>query len=282
MRILILGGDGMLGHRLMQSLRPHHDVRVTLRGKLAQYANFGLFNESNAVDNLDVLNTEALLDVIGRFNPEALVNCVGIIKQRPSSKESIPSIAINALLPHRLSLICRAAGARLIHMSTDCVFSGTKGNYTETDVPDTNDLYGRTKLLGEVQDAHCLTLRTSIIGRELWRKQSLLEWFLAQTGPIKGYKKAIYTGFTTHEMSRIIEKMIVEHPEASGVYHVSSESISKYELLTLAKEMIGHHIEIFPDESFECDRSLNSDRFRSQFNYQPPSWKTMIQEIQTP
>ena len=279
MRILVLGGDGMLGHRLFQRLSMNHDVRVTLRNDLGKYASYGLFNNTKAFANVDVLNYDGLLQVFEKFHPEAVVNCVGVIKQRPSAKESIPCIEINALFPHRLSLFCKAIGARLIHMSTDCVFSGAKGGYVETDYPDAQDLYGRTKLLGEIQDAHCLTLRTSIIGRELWRKKSLLEWFLAQTDTIKGYTEAIYTGFTTHEMSRIIEKMIVDYPKASGVYHVSSDPISKYELLKLAKEILGHNIEIIPDASFECDRSLNSERFRSEFNYQPPSWNAMIQEI---
>jgi dTDP-4-dehydrorhamnose reductase len=276
---MILGGDGMLGHRLFQSLLPHHHVYATLRSSFRQYEQYNLFKKSNAIDNVDVLNYDRLSEVIGKIKPKAIVNCVGIVKQRSSAKESIPSIEINALFPHRLSLICKAIGAKLIHLSTDCVFSGDKGNYLETDYPDAKDLYGRTKLLGEVQDAHCLTLRTSIIGRELSRKKSLLEWFLAQSGPIKGYTKAIYTGFTTHEMSRIIEKMIVDYPEAFGVYHVSSNPISKYELLELTKNIMDHDIEIIPDNSFECDRSLNSERFRAEFKYQPPSWKTMIQEI---
>lgn len=276
---MILGGDGMLGHRLFQSLMPHHDVRVTLRRLLGQCEHYNLFNSGNAFDNVDVLDYERLSEVIRQFKPQAVVNCVGIIKQRSSAKESIPSIEINALLPHRLSLLCKSIGARLILLSTDCVFSGKKGNYVEEDLTDATDLYGRTKLLGEVQDSHCLTLRTSIIGRELSRKKSLLEWFLAQSGPIKGYTNAIYSGFTTHEMSRIIEKMIVKHPHASGIYHVSSDSISKFELLKLTGDILGHHIEIIPDASFECDRSLNSERFRSEFNYQPPSWIAMIQEL---
>ena len=279
MRIMILGGDGMLGHRLFQSLLPHHDVCVTLRRFLGQYEHYNLFNSKSAFDNVDVLDYERVSEVIRQYQPQAVVNCVGIIKQRSTAKESIPSIGINALLPHRLSLLCKAVDARLIQLSTDCIFSGNKGNYVEEDFPDAADLYGRTKLLGEVQDSHCLTLRTSIIGRELSRKKSLLEWFLAQSGPIKGYTNAIYSGFTTHEMSRIIEKMIVEHPQASGFYHVSSDPISKFELLKLAGEILGHHIEIIPDASFECDRSLNSERFRSEFNYQPPSWDTMIQEL---
>ena len=279
MRILILGGDGMLGHQLLKTLAPRHEVRVTLRQDLAAYASYDLFNEDVAYAGIDVRSMERLAEVLADFRPQAVINAVGIVKQRPTAKESIPSLEINSLLPHRLCVLCKAAGARLVHLSTDCIFSGRKGSYLETDASDAEDLYGKTKFLGEVHDDHCLTLRTSIIGRELARKKSLLEWFLAQTGPVKGFTRAIYTGFTTLEMSRIIEKMLVEHPEASGVYHVSSDPINKYELLLLFRDKLGHRIEIFPDNNFVCDRSLNSTRFRQEFNYNPPTWEAMIAEL---
>lgn len=279
MRILILGGDGMLGHRLFQSLRSRHDAKVTLRKALADYESFGLFDERSAFDQVEVLDQDRLLDVFSQFRPEAVVNCIGIVKQRSTAKESIPSLEINALLPHRLALLCKAAGARLVHLSTDCVFSGKTGNYRESDPSDAEDLYGKSKFLGEVHDGHCLTLRTSIIGRELSRNKSLLEWFLAQSGSVKGFKNAIYTGFATYEMSRIIETMLTDHPEASGVYQVSSDPISKYDLLILVKKMMDLDVEIIPDRTFVCDRSLNSDRFRAEFNYQPPSWEEMIREL---
>lgn len=279
MRILILGGDGMLGHQLLTYLQPRHDVKVTLRQDIAVYRQYGLFNSENAYDSIDVRSLERLVEVLADFRPEAVINAVGIVKQRPSAKESIPSLEINALLPHRLSVLCKGSGTRLVHMSTDCIFSGKKGNYQEIDPSDAEDLYGKTKYLGETQDNHCLTLRTSIIGRELSRKKSLLEWFLSQTGTVKGFTKAIYTGFTTLEMSRIIEKMLLNHPEASGVYQVSSEPISKFELLLLFREKLGHDIEIIPDDSFCCDRSLDSTRFRTDFNYTSPSWPDMIEEL---
>lgn len=279
MRILILGGDGMLGHQLLTYLQPRHDVKVTLRQDIASYRRHELFNCENTYDGIDVRSLERLMEVLADFRPEAVINAVGIVKQRPIAKESIPSLEINALLPHRLSVLCKGIGARLVHMSTDCIFSGRKGNYQEGDPSDAEDLYGKTKYLGETQDNHCLTLRTSIIGRELSRKKSLLEWFLSQTGTIKGFTKAIYTGFTTLEMSRIVEKMLVNHPEASGVYHVSSDSINKYELLLLFRQKLGHNIEIVPDDSFCCDRSLDSTRFRKEFAYTPPTWETMIEEL---
>jgi dTDP-4-dehydrorhamnose reductase len=279
MRILILGGDGMLGHQLLKSLTPRHEVKVTLRQDLEAYTLYKLFDRENAYTGIDVRSLERLAEVLADFRPDAVINAVGIVKQRPTAKECIPSLEINSLLPHRLSVLCKAAGARLIHLSTDCIFSGKKGNYQESDPSDAEDLYGKTKFLGEIQDNHCLTLRTSIVGRELSRNKSLLEWFLAQTGTVKGFTKAIYTGFTTLEMSRIIENMLVNHPDASGVYQVSSDPINKYDLLLLFREKLGIKIEIVPDDSFCCDRSLDSTRFRKEFSYTPPTWETMIEEL---
>jgi dTDP-4-dehydrorhamnose reductase len=279
MRILILGGDGMLGHQLFKHLRQHHEVCVTLRQDLNAYIEFGLFDSKNSYTGIDVRSMERLMEVFAEFRPQAVVNCVGIVKQRPTAKESIPSLEINALLPHRLSVLCNAATARLIHMSTDCVFSGRKGNYVEHDLSDAEDLYGKSKFLGEVHDSHCLTLRTSIIGKELSRKKSLIEWFLAQNGTIKGFKNAIFSGFTTIEMSRIIEKILVEHPNAFGLYHVSSDPISKFDLLTLIKEKMHLNVEIIPDETVRCNRSLDSTKFRKEFNYTPPTWEVMIDEL---
>lgn len=279
MKILILGGDGMLGHQLFSHLQPRHEVRCTLRQDLSAYEEFGLFSSDNVYTGIDVRSLDRLVDVLADFRPEAVVNCVGIVKQRPTAKESIPSLEINALLPHKLTVLCQGIGARLVHLSTDCVFSGKKGNYQESDSSDAEDIYGKTKFLGEVHDEHCLTLRTSIIGRELTRKKSLLEWFLAQKGTIKGYKNAIFSGFTTLEMSRIIETMLIDHPAASGVYHVSSEPINKYDLLLLFRDKLDHDLEILPDETFHCDRSLDSTRFREEFNFSPPSWEIMIEEL---
>lgn len=279
MRILILGGDGMLGHQLLAYLKPRHDVKVTLRQDLATYCQYGLFDSGNSFAGIDIRSLERLVEVVADFRPEAVINAVGIVKQRSDAKESIPSLEINALLPHRLAVLCKGVGARLIHLSTDCVFSGKKGKYLESDPSDAEDLYGKTKYLGEVHEANSLTLRTSIIGRELSRHTSLLDWFLSRSGSVKGFTNAIYTGFTTMEMSRIIEKMLMEYPDASGVYQVSSDQINKYELLLLIREKLGLDIEVIPDDVFCCDRSLDSSRFRSDFNYTPPSWPAMIEEL---
>lgn len=269
----------MLGHQLLKHFGGRHEARVTLRQDAYAYESYGLFSERNSYFGIDIRSQDRILEVMADFRPEAIINAVGIVKQRPTAKESIPSLEINALLPHRLAVMCRAAGARLVHVSTDCVFSGRKGGYTEDDPSDAEDLYGKSKYLGEVSDSGCITLRTSIIGLELSRKKSLIEWFLAQKTPINGFTKAIYTGFTTIELSRVIEMMLVEHPAAFGVYHVSSDPISKFDLLMLVKKRLGLPVEIRPDDSFVCDRSLDSSRFRREFGYTPPSWEHMIDAL---
>lgn len=280
MRILILGGDGMLGHQMFTHLLSRHDVRVTLRKSLSAYRQFDLFDSTRSYADIDLSSTNKLVSVISEFNPAVVINAVGFIKQRMDSERSIiPCIEINALLPHRIVEICRSINTKLIHISTDCVFSGKKGNYRESDTPDATDLYGRAKLLGEVAGDNCLTLRTSLIGPELFRKKSLLEWFLSQKGAVCGYKKAIFSGFTTVEFSRIIEKIIIEYPYSSGTYHVASTPLSKFDLLTLINNKMNRGLKIIPDESVCCDRSLDSTEFNREFSYCPPTCDKMIEEL---
>lgn len=265
----------MLGHTLLTMLSMKHEVRCTLRRSLKEYQKFGIFTPDNVHSNVDALATSNLVGVFEQFKPDAVVNCIGIIKQKDEAKSIIPSLEVNALFPHKLVNICKSFQARLIHLSTDCVFNGKKGNYTEDDPSDAEDIYGKTKFLGEVDEGNCLTLRTSIVGRELTGHLSLLEWFLSEAGPVKGFKNAIFSGFSTREMSRIIERLLVSFPKANGVYQVSSAPINKYDLLNLFKEKLGHNIQILPDEVFHCDRTLDSSRFRREFDYTPPSWQSM-------
>ena len=279
MRILILGGDGMLGHRLLNDLSKDHDVRATLRMEWPAYKRYPLFTHENSYTGVDVRVTDRVIGVLADFHPEAVVNAVGVVKQRPDGLDAIPNLEINALLPHRLAAICNAVGAHLIHISTDCVFSGRRGHYSESDEPDPIDVYGHSKLLGEIVHPGCITLRTSIIGRELTRKTSLLEWFLAQKGSVRGYKNAIFSGFTTTEMSRIVERLLTDFPESSGIYHVSSNPISKFDLLSMIKKKFELPIELVPDHEFRCDRSLDSTRFRKDFGYSPPSWEAMTDTL---
>jgi dTDP-4-dehydrorhamnose reductase len=278
-RILVLGGDGMLGHKLLRHFGAYHDIRVTLRRGLEAYAEYELFHQGNAYPDVDVRSSQRLIEVLSDFHPEVVINAVGVVKQRAAAKLAIPSIEINALLPHRLALLTRAIDATLVHISTDCVFSGRMGGYTEASASDAEDLYGKSKFLGEVSDEGCITLRTSIIGRELSRKTGLLEWFLAQREPIRGYTKAIYSGLTTQELARVVEHLLAEFPKAHGLYNVSSEPISKYGLLVMIREALGLSIDIAADAEFRCDRSLNSDRFRKEFGYTPPTWQAMVDEL---
>lgn len=279
MRILILGGDGMLGHRLLATLSRSHDVRVTLRQELSAYRQFGLYEAHNSYGSVDVRVTDRMIEVMADFRPEVVINAVGVVKQRPDGLDPIPNLEINALLPHRLAVICKAINAHFVHISTDCVFSGRRGNYKETDEPDPIDVYGHSKLLGEVIEPGCITLRTSIIGHELTRKSGLFEWFAMQKDQVRGYKNAIFSGLTTIELSRVIERLITRFPDAHGIYHLSSYPISKFELLSMINEKMELRIQIHPDTDFCCNRSLDSGRFRKDFDYTPPTWDKMIEEL---
>lgn len=272
MKILILGGSGMMGHRLWINMRKEHEVWVTVRANGAEFAQVPEFPQHYVRPMVDALNFDQVIRAVASIQPDLVINCIGLIKQLGHiARDPLFSISLNAMFPHRLSLVCRASKIRLIHISTDCVFSGKKGNYLETDQSDAEDLYGRTKFLGEVAyPPHCVTLRTSIIGQELKSKLGLVEWFLAQTGPIQGYKRAIFSGFTADELSRIIMHSVIPNPTLNGLYHVSSNPISKYDLLCLVKDAFKKDIEIQPDVDYVIDRSLDSSYFRQITGYEPP------------
>jgi len=278
--VLILGASGMLGHTLLRQLakRGELDVYATVR---SQGALDGMPEglREKIIGDVDADNFDSVQRVLAEVNPDVTINCIGVIKQLAAAKDPLISIYINALFPHRLALACKTVGSRLFHFSTDCVFSGRKGNYTEDDYADADDLYGRTKFLGELDCPHCVTLRTSIIGHELQGHHSLIDWFLAQKGQVNGYTGAIYTGFPTVEMARIIAEYVIPNASLSGLYHVSSAPISKYELLCLVAEIYGKQIEVIPFDDFSCDRSLDSCRFRSIATYTPPSWFELVETM---
>ncbi len=282
MRVLILGGDGMLGHRLLQQLAPRHEARVTLHQCFAAYRDLRLFDRGNAYDGIDARDPAAIERVVAAFGPEAVVNSIGIVKQRRDAAGDTLAMEVNAIFPHLLSRVCRKHGARLIHLSTDCVFSGKKGNYSEQDRPDHGDVYGLSKLLGEADGSHVVTLRTSMIGPELRRKTGLVEWFLAQRAqgkPVTGWRRAIFSGFTTAELSRLIEMLLTLHPGTAGLYHASSAAISKHELLSGLNDRLPPGIRIEPSDEPVCDRSLDSSRFRKALGYIPPAWDAMLDEL---
>lgn len=228
---------------------------------------------------VDVEHQDGLLKLFADIKPDIVVNCVGLVKQLEQAEDPLQAIPINALLPHRLARLSALSGARLIHMSTDCVFSGRRGMYTEDDPADASDLYGRSKYMGEVDYPHAVTLRTSIIGHELNGQRSLLNWFLSREGSVKGYTRAIFSGLPTVELARIIRDIVIPRPELRGVYHVSAEAISKHDLLKLIAERYGKRIAIVPDSEVVIDRSLNSERFRAATGYTAPSWPELIDRM---
>src|SRR5688572_5512959 len=279
MRILVIGGDGMLGHQLCRHMKAKHTVGVTLRRPLEGHPHRALFSGLQAYGGIDVRDAQAVREAVRAFAPDAVVNAAGVVKQRGEGADAIHSIEVNGLFPHRLAEICRDAGAYLVHYSTDCVFSGRKGAYREDDLPDPVDLYGRSKLIGELDAAGCITLRTSMIGPELDRKTGLLEWFLRQKEKAPGYRRAVFSGLTTPEQARVAERVLIQQPRRSGIYHLSGEPITKFDLLCLVAKHYGLDTRVVPDDSVVIDRSLDSARFRADFAYQPPAWSDMIAEL---
>lgn len=278
-RVLVLGADGMLGHKLFLGLRGDFDVVGSVRSDADLMKAHPFFTVADTLFGRDVRSADVLARTFDEARPDIVLNAVGIVKQRPISTDVLQSLELNAVLPHRLASLCAERGARLIHMSTDCVFAGTRGGYVETDIPDATDTYGRTKLLGEVTGDGCLTLRTSIIGLELARFRSLIEWFLRQESPVSGYRRAIFSGLTTTELTRLVATILTEHPDLSGLYHVASEPISKFDLLSRFARIAGLEVQIRPDDATVIDRSLNGARFAGRTGYRVPDWDHMLTEL---
>ena len=277
MNILILGGSGMLGHKLVQRLSAKFEVWTTLRDNLNNYQHFNLYNADRTFDRIDVENIDSVEDIVSTVKPQVVINAVGVVKQLDTSKDVIKTLTINSIFPHKLAEITRRRNARLISISTDCVFLGDRGGYSEKDVPDALDLYGQSKHFGEVVGEHCLTLRTSIIGRELKTAHSLVEWFLSNRGgTVKGFANAIYSGFPTVVLADIIGDLIGEHKTLNGLYHISSNPIDKLKLLQLIKRAYRANIEIEPSADFKIDRSLDSSKFRKLIGFYPLAWEEMI------
>ena len=278
MKVLILGISGMLGHKAFEIFRKNKNYSVygTLRSKktIPHFAN-----KKNIFSNFDAKNPEKFFDLIEKIKPNLIINCIGVISQRKEILDLETAIQINSLFPHKIAKHIKNTNIRLVQISTDCIFSGKRGNYKESDLPDAEDFYGKTKYLGElIQYENCLTLRTSIIGHEIKEKLSLLEWFLSQKTPIKGYTNAIYTGFTTFELVNIIEKFIIKNKN-NGLFHLASKPISKYDLLNLIARHYQHDLKILKDPSYKSDKSLNASRFLKTFNYEVKSWDLMIKEM---
>ena len=279
-RILIVGANGLLGNTLLKffSLKTNFFIAGTVRNRNF-LKNLDVKKNIKIYDKIEAEKFDNFQKVFKKFNPDVVINCIGVVKQNIHINNPNKTIFINSLLPHYLADLCAAYKARFVHVSTDCVFSGLKGNYKESDFPDANDLYGRSKLLGEVNQLNSVTLRTSIIGHELSSNKSLLNWFLSQNKKVKGYRKSIFSGLPACEIGSVIDKFVITNPMLKGLYHLSSNPISKFDLLCIIKNVYKKNIEIVSDNKVIINRSLNSLNFQKLTGYIPKNWETLVREM---
>lgn len=282
MRVLVIGASGMIGSTVLRVLSEKKDWEVFGSVRDASIKRF--FSATIAerlMANVDVEQTDAIIKVLDQIRPDVVVNCAGLTKHKPEADDPLVSIPINTLMPHRLAGLCKLIGARLIHVSTDCVFSGEKGGYTEEDFADARDVYGKSKALGEVTYPNTITLRTSTIGHELQSQYGLLDWFLAQNRQCKGYNRAIFSGLPTVIFAQVVRDIVIPHAEMSGLYHVAAKPINKFDLLKLIAEVYGKSIDIQADDKLVIDRSLDAGRFYQATGYMAPEWSELIALMHT-
>lgn len=277
MKILVLGASGMIGSTMARVLSEdtEFDVIGTIRSETARSLLPPVVAE-RLVAGVDLTNPDRIARVFREVRPHVVVNCAGLTKHLPAGNDPLSALTMNSLLPHRLTEYCIMLNARLIHVSTDCVFSGEKGNYLESDYPDADDFYGKSKHLGEVVGPGCLTLRTSTIGSELGTRHGLLEWFLAQE-KCKGYRRAIFSGLPTVEFARVVRDIVIPNGDLSGLYHIGARPIDKDSLLRLIARIFETKTSIVPDDQVIIDRSLDITRFTAATGYRPADWPELIE-----
>ncbi len=279
MRVMVVGATGTLGHRLCLEWAERFECWGTVRDPVEEPVA-KLLASTRLIAGVTADEPSTLQAALGQARPEVVVNCVGAVKQAEAGQQPIPAIRINSLFPHELAAACREASARLVHVSTDCVFSGDRGGYTEQDVPDATDIYGRSKLLGEVSGEGLLTLRTSLIGRELRSSLGLLEWLISNRGgSVRGFSRAVFSGLTTIALAAEIGAVLEEHPGLEGVWQLASEPIDKLELLTMLERELQLGIEIVPDDTVIVDRSLDSSRLCRATGREPRRWEEMVEVL---
>lgn len=279
-RVLVLGASGMMGNTILRvlSASPGYDVWGTVRSAEAAQRLPEAFRQQ-ILHDVRSEDFETIIAALDAVNPHVVINCIGIVKQLAAANDPLVALPINAMFPHQLARSLASRGTRLIHLSSDCVFDGKGSMYTEADFSSADDLYGRSKFLGEVDYPNAVTLRTSTIGHELGSHHGLLEWFLSQSGSVRGFRRAIYTGVSTPEFACIIRDFVMPNVEMRGVFHVSGDPINKYDLLGLIREIYGKSIDITPEDAVAIDRSLDSSRFRDMTGYRPPSWRDQIHDM---
>ncbi len=272
----------MLGHVVVQTFAQEPDryeVFAATRS-LDLRTRFPELSHVQSVTGIDAEKPDELLNLFTRIRPDCVINCIGLVKQKEDANDPLLALPINALLPHRLARLSSLVGARLVHISTDCVFQGTRGGgYTEGDVSDATDLYGKSKYLGEINGGNAITLRTSMVGHELQGRQGLVEWFLSQPQRVSGYRKSIFSGLPTVELSRVIRDYVLPRQDLRGVFHVASDPISKFDLLSLVAKTYGRNIVVEPDDAVSINRSLDGSRFRIATGYKAPPWPELIAQM---
>ena len=280
MKVLIFGATGMLGSALMRILSENDNLEVygTVRSTESKKLFSAEYHEK-LITGCDATRLDDLVAVFSKINPDVVINCISLSKELLKVADPLKMIAIYSMLPHQLSSLCKEFGARLVHMSTDGVFSGKKGGYKEDDASDVQDTYGTAKFLGEVHKPHTITIRTSIIGHELQSRNGLVEWFLSQKGQCVCYSRAIFSGFPTVVLAQIIRDIVIPNPHLSGIYHISSSPISKCELLRLIAQVYDKRIDLIADEKVEINRSLSSNRFETDTGYISPEWHALVKTM---
>lgn len=281
MKILVLGAGGMIGHKMYQVLSMEYpETYACFKRGFDEYKELGLFNQSYVIDDIDVYEFGKLEKMLNQLRPNVILNCVGITLRKKEIQNLEYCLEVNSLMPHRLKCWSAQNNAYLVHFSTDCVFDGAIGEYTENSPPSAKDNYGKTKYLGEVLGPRCLTLRGSMIGRELYGKTELLEWALAQRGKtIKGYANALYSGVTTSIMAELVTRILKLPSRLEGVYQVSSEPISKLDLLRKINHVFDLKMQIDEDCSYVSKKDLNSSKIRREIGFVCPSWDEMINQL---
>lgn len=280
MRILIVGANGMIGSAFFRAMSKQQSWKVfgTLRSPETK-SNFFFNNSENIFGGIDICNSCQISSLLENVNPTILINCAGITKQREKSSTRSTVIASNATAPHVIAEICKNKGIRMIHLSTDCVFSGKSGNYKEIDIPDSDDLYGRTKAMGEPTGDHVMTIRTSVIGHEISNRHGLLEWFLSQKNSCDGYKKAFFSGLTTDTLANVIKEHVIPNHLMTGLFNIAAKKISKYDLLKIIADVYQSGVHINPDSKTVLDRSLDPTRFNTTTGFIAPGWDFMVKKM---
>ncbi|MBL9030053.1 MAG: SDR family oxidoreductase [Caedimonas sp.] len=275
MSILVLGATGLLGNAVFRVLSESGDCPVfgTIRNVEAQ--QFFIPELASRLQVVEDLRDEAqMITLFDLLRPNVVVNCTALGKDTP--QDPMKMVSVFSVLPRRLAHLCRLRQVRLVQISSDGVFSGNRGGYTEDDLPDANDPYGIAKLLGEVEGPGMITLRTSIIGHELFSRNGLLEWFLSQDGECTGYRRVIFSGFPTVALAQVIRDVVLPCPELQGIYHLATSPISKFDLLQLVAQRYSRSTRIVPSDKLVIDRSLSADRFARATGYVAPEWPELI------